>query len=142
MAFTTWTFKGGTTTTGTTTTLPSPKEPTFSGSPWFIPDIAQSSVIRSFKFREVEDGKTLIVVTTHRGDEYSYSVATDVAQEYYEDLDSGGSPGVLWNDLRDYLRRTPKAPEPVEMATVSISGPADQIGLIAAAAEAQGLTIF
>lgn len=143
MAFSTWTLKPGSTTT--TTTFPPTEvkaDPTFSGVPWFIPDTAQSSVVRSFKFREVEEGETLIVVTTHSGDEYSYQVPTADARDFYADLEDGESPGRTWNVLRDYFKNLPEPVPPVEMATVSISGPADQIALIAASAEAQGLTIF
>jgi hypothetical protein len=137
---------GKSSTTFTTSTSPAAqpaeaKDSVF-GKPWYIPEIEESSVVRQFKFRAVEENKSLIVVTTHRGDEYSYEVDSDVAEDFYADLSQGGSPGHLWNELRDYVRSTPKPVAPVEMATVSISGPADQIGLIAAAAEAQGLTIF
>jgi hypothetical protein len=129
-------------TEGTTVTFTPTQSESVFGKPWYIPEIEESSVVRQFKFRAIEENKSLIVVTTHRGDEYSYEVDSDVAEDFYADLSQGGSPGHLWNELRDYVRATPKPVAPVEMATVSISGPADQIGLIAAAAEAQGLTIF
>jgi hypothetical protein len=123
-----------------TATEEAPTESVF-GTPWYIPEIEESSVIRQFKFREVPDAKTLIVVETHRGDLYEYEISTDVAEDYYSDLSAYASPGHIWNDLRTYVRDN-KSVAPVEMASVSISGPADQIALIAEHAEATGLTIF
>jgi hypothetical protein len=136
----TWPTKEATT-SNTATPAPAEAESVF-GKPWYIPEIEESSVVRQFKFRAIDERRTLIIVTTHRGDEYSYEIDADLAEDFYADLSQGGSPGRLWNELRDYVRSSPTPPTPVEMATVSISGPVDQIGLIAAAAEAQGLTIF
>lgn len=137
--WTTTTFNFNSTPKTATTATPE-EEPTESvfGTPWYIPDIEESSVVRSFKFREVEEDRTLIVVQTHAGKEYSYEIATDVAKDFYTDLAQGLSPGSIWNELRDYTRNAPVAEK---TDSVTVTGNESSIALIRAHARNLGLTV-
>jgi hypothetical protein len=106
-----------------------------------VPDLAHSSVIQSVVVTHNGDETSKIKFWLHNGNEYEYTLSTELATDFAERLDEQDSPGRVWNEVREAARFTWPV-KPVEMATVSISGPVDQIGLIAAAAEAQGLTIF
>lgn len=118
------------------------EEPSFAGHPWFVPDIAQSSVVKIIKFRpESPDGENAtVVVTTHDNRDYSYKMPTSDALDFYHDLDCGVSPGSVWNEIRNYVADLKRQAAQVKVS-VTITGPEESIRIIRAHADNLGLEV-
>jgi hypothetical protein len=109
---------------------------------WYSPPMRESSFVQQVSIRMNADGSADVKYTLDSG-EYEYKTAPEFAKAVWTDLYTGNSPGLIYSNLRDYVRNNPWTGTKVPEAnwTISVTGPASKVDLLIQHLQAAGFTV-
>lgn len=104
-----------------------------------------SSAVESISYGPDADGRVEFGIESKGGATYNYSMTSEEADSIVNDLVSGASAGRIWQQIRKGWYPVPAEPEVIEPVerweTITVSGPADSLFLLAAHLDSQGFTV-
>lgn len=111
---------------------------------WYTADIAESSFVENVKVRINEVGPAEARFYLKHGGEYTYKITDEFAGYVWADLNQGISPGAIFSNVKAESRYTPSdyKPAPQVSKSITVSGDADKITLLAAHASFLGLSVI
>ena len=111
---------------------------------WYTADIAESSFVENVKVRINEVGPAEARFYLQHGGEYTYQITDEFAGYVWADLNQGISPGAVFSNVKAESRFTPANYKAAPKATksITVSGDADAITLLASHASFLGLSVI